>query len=582
MNIYIIDKFSNAIKNNNFSEMISICNDKNNRLIISPGVSTLFNDAFKKNNINIVKWFLTFKPLFNIEFDKQLLYTQWQKNNFKIIKLYLEYNPKCDISTILKYSICNGNVEFSDFLLKYNELNNITFEINTKILRNICENGHIKMLDYLLNKYNNLAKNMIDIIDYKCINNLDILKTIIKYYPEFFKQVIEKENLKHETDYLEMIEDGELNLSRNELNLNLKINFFSKQCRYGNFEIVKLIYDNYPEVIKYDWALIWACEKGYIEIAKWLLEKRLETLIQYPKDIWEFAFIWSCRYGKLDVLKWIYLINPDININADCGDNNDQDFDNVNMNGFTYACIEGKLDVAKWLLEIDSEKTLSSIDTFNTFVHLCKYKKYYNIHDDIHFDPLPILKWLLEIKPDINISVNNEQAFYTACYHGSIEVAKWLLEIKPNINISINNDYIFRECCNGIESNYTTIKWLLEIKPDINIEANNHNAFKNACEYDAIEIANFLISLNPTKYHIKIGDYSRIESWKIMINYVRKEMIKLKEEDKIECPICMGRKSQAITNCKHQYCFNCIKKINETENKCPMCRCLITDLFKII
>jgi hypothetical protein len=42
-----------AIKNNNFSEMISICNDKNNRLIISPGVSTLFNYAFKKNNINI-------------------------------------------------------------------------------------------------------------------------------------------------------------------------------------------------------------------------------------------------------------------------------------------------------------------------------------------------------------------------------------------------------------------------------------------------------------------------------------------------------------------------------------------------
>lgn len=49
---------------------------------------------------------------------------------------------------------------------------------------------------------------------------------------------------------------------------------------------------------------------------------------------------------------------------------------------------------------------------------------------------------------------------------------------------------------------------------------------------------------------------------KIIINYVRKEMIKLKEEDKVECPICMDKKSQAITNCKHQNCFNCIKKVN--------------------
>ena len=49
---------------------------------------------------------------------------------------------------------------------------------------------------------------------------------------------------------------------------------------------------------------------------------------------------------------------------------------------------------------------------------------------------------------------------------------------------------------------------------------------------------------------------------KIIINYVRKEMIKLKEEDKVECPICMDKKSQAITNCKYQNCFNYIKKVN--------------------
>jgi hypothetical protein len=138
------------------------------------------------------------------------------------------------------------------------------------------------------------------------------------------------------------------------------------------------------------------------------------------------------------------------------------------------------------------------------------------------------------------------------------------------------------ECCNGIDSNVSIIEWLLEIKPDINIESDNHKAFKNACEYNAIEILKVLISLNPKKYHIKTTDYGTVISWKITINYVRKETVELKKEDKIDCPICMSRQSQVITNCKHQYCFKCIKKVNEEENKCPMCRNRITDLFKII
>ena len=279
----IVDNFKKAILKEDFSEMETICSNEDNLKIISPEVSRIFNSAFEINNIKIVRWLLTSKLSSNIELDQNLLYTQYQNNNFEIIKIYLEYNPKCDISIILKQSLCQGNIK--------------------------------------------------------------ILKVFIKYNPEFFKQIIEKENQKMIEEYGDTYEIEEI---RN--------NIFTNYCRNGEFEIIKLIYENYPEVIKYNWAFVFACEFGHIQLAKWLFEKRQEYSKEYPMYIWEFAFMWSCKSGKLDVIKWIYSINPDININADCG-SVDEEFNDEGINGFTMACLEGNLDIAKWIFEIDSVKT---------------------------------------------------------------------------------------------------------------------------------------------------------------------------------------------------------------------------------
>jgi hypothetical protein len=352
---------------------------------------------------------------------------------------------------------------------------------------------------------------------------------------------------------------------------DMRDNLFITQCRIGYFDTAKFIYECYPNVIKYNWAIVWACQGGYIEIANWLYEKRQD----YPLYIWEFAFMWSCMYGKLDVVKWIYSVKPEININADCGNNDDTGFENANVNGFTMACTSGELDVAKWLLEIDPIKTLSGIDEFDTFALVCKERKYSNDIAGKSYDPVSMLKWLLEIKPDINISKNNEMAFYYACVFGNIDTAKWLLKIKTDINIIIYNNYIFRKSSSNLE----IIRWLLEIKPDIDIEMNNHEVFKNACENNGYEAVKFLVLLNPTKYFVKFTEWGSIESWKIYINYIRKQTVEIKLSDVQGCPICMDKKSQVITNCKHSFCVKCIKKICESENKCPFCRSIITDMY---
>jgi hypothetical protein len=80
---------------------------------------------------------------------------------------------------------------------------------------------------------------------------------------------------------------------------------------------------------------------------------------------------------------------------------------------------------------------------------------------------IEIAKWLLKIKSDIDISINNEYAFKIVCKRGHLEIAKWFSsqlpqkyiilnynknKIEYKIIISINiSEYInvsqFAECC---------------------------------------------------------------------------------------------------------------------------------------
>lgn len=93
--------------------------------------------------------------------------------------------------------------------------------------------------------------------------------------------------------------------------------------------------------------------------------------------------------------------------------------------------------------------------------------------------------------PSINIS-DYVYAFCSACGYGRLEVAKWLLEVKPDIDISADDENAF--CCVCAHGHLHAAKWLLEIKPDIVI---SNMAFFNACRYKNIDIALWLSKLEP-------------------------------------------------------------------------------------
>ena len=55
---------------------------------------------------------------------------------------------------------------------------------------------------------------------------------------------------------------------------------------------------------------------------------------------------------------------------------------------------------------------------------------------------LHVAKWLLQIKPNINISAKNEHAFRWACKNGRIHVARWLSTLNSSYQVQIRNNNI--------------------------------------------------------------------------------------------------------------------------------------------
>jgi hypothetical protein len=80
---------------------------------------------------------------------------------------------------------------------------------------------------------------------------------------------------------------------------------------------------------------------------------------------------------------------------------------------------------------------------------------------------LHIAQWLLQVKPDINISGCGEQAFRFACHYGHLHIAQWLLQVSKErgqcINISIHNNWAFHWACKN--RHLHVAKWLQTLNP---------------------------------------------------------------------------------------------------------------------
>ena len=161
----------------------------------------------------------------------------------------------------------------------------------------------------------------------------------------------------------------------------------------------------------------------------------------------------------------------------------------------------GCLDILKYFLQ----KFPGAIQhiNINSLIDACKHNR------------LNIAKYIVELKPDIDIKYKNNLIFRDTCANGNLEIAKWLYDTFHNdIDIHAESDYAFRWAClkSGFEDKSIlpeTAQWLWELgncKPHIL----DNFIFRHACKGGYINVIRWFLDtfkqyINPKNYLYALG-----------------------------------------------------------------------------
>ena len=192
-------------------------------------------------------------------------------------------------------------------------------------------------------------------------------------------------------------------------------------------------------------------------------------------------------------------------------------------------------------------------------------------------------KYLLEIKPDINLQIDNDSIFCGCCNRGQLRVIKWLYSIIPNLTPIAKYEHSICGACYG---GYLHVaKWLMKNVENLDIKVDNDYCMVHAVEHEDFDIIEWICELEPERYKVVYNDENNeIEEFTINKKLIIEKSKELKKEEIVECPICYENKSTILTCCDHQFCFNCLNEYNKKGSflNCAYCRKEKIDLFYII
>lgn len=423
----------------------------NNKINIEYNKNTMFYESCFNANTDFVKWIYEIHPnkeslLSNI--SEKIFYKicNYNSNDYKdivdILNFLVEEFPKI-------IDLANSKLLIS--LFRCNKLNVIVWLLNVKpgiftdlnlekVFYITCTNGFLELSQLLYERF--------------LINSIELNKSILKkIIIDSFGNNIEMSKWLYYTFK---------NINIEYLNNDNSCDILMIACKNNKLDIAIWILNNIPNINlfhNYN-SFIIACKKGYLEILEWMIQIEPNII----KD--NQPLLSACENGKLSVVKWLMAKNPDIDIS----------FDNYKV--FNLSCFDdSSLNVSTWIYENYPGLDMSA-SNYECFLNACEYSQEKTIKWLVSLEkeiPIEILNkgfskimgnydtnfiedFLLEKFPNIDLSYNQEEPLINAVKINDLSRILWLLNKKPDINLSTRNDVVFKM---SLDSNYYEILDLL-------------------------------------------------------------------------------------------------------------------------
>lgn len=229
-----------------------------------------------------------------------------------------------------------------------------------------------------------------------------------------------------------------------------------------------------------------ACEKGKLELVKYLLTSSELTIHAEIGARDGLGFKRACEFGKLDTVKYL-LTSTDLKEHSNIKDEL----------AFSWACAGGHLDTVKYLLTSPDLGEYAPIQNFYAFAYACA---------EGH---LEVVKYLLtspdlvehvNIRPDER-NLKSHSGLYYACKHNQLEVVKYLLtspDLKVHADINYLEDGPLKIAT--ARGHVDIVKYLLT-SPEIIAAGHTHPniydyhacGLRNACHHGHLPLLEYLI-----------------------------------------------------------------------------------------